>query len=229
MGYLIQGQEVTLPVEIRDARVAAATFLLPANPVQELIAATGLEVARLPLGRAMCSVAFVRYVDGDLGQYNEIAFAVMVRHHDGRKGMAPYIHQLPVDEGFTLEAGQTIWGFPKFMTQSTLAVDARGASVSLSEGDDHILTMAVRRGPLAMPDREMPLDAYSFRDGVLRRTRWQTSNHGTRARPGGATLVVGDRHPMAAELPSVGLPRRAVMSSTVDRMRARFEEPEVCN
>lgn len=229
MGYLIQGQEVTLPVEIRDARVAAATFLVPADPVQALIAGTGLQVARLPRGRAMCSLAFVRYEDGDLGRYNEIAVAFMVRHHDGRKGMAPYIHQLPVDQGFTLEAGQTIWGFPKFMTESTIASDDSAASVSLSEGDEHILTLAVRRGPVGLPDREMPLDAYSFRDGILRRTRWQTVNEGTRARPGGATLVVGRRHPMARELRSVGLPRRAVMTSTVQRMRARFEEPEVCN
>ena len=229
MGYLIQGQEVTLPVEIRDARVAAATFLIAADPVQSLIDHTGLEVARLPFGRAMCSVAFVRYEDGDLGQYNEIAVAFMVRHHDGRKGMAPYIHQLPVDQAFTLEAGQTIWGFPKFMTQSTIAADTSGSSVSLSEGDTHILTLAVRRGPVAFPDREMPLDAYSFREGVLRRTRWHTVNDGTRGRPGGATLVLGRGHPMAEELRSVGLPRRAVMTSTVDRMRARFEEPEVCN
>ena len=229
MGYLIQGQEVTLPVEIREARVAAATFLVPADSVQALIRHTGLQVARLPLGRAMCSLAFVRYVDGDLGQYNEIAVAFMVRHHDGRKGMAPYIHQLPVDQPFTLEAGNTIWGFPKFMTESTIASDTNGASVSLSEGDRHILTMAVRRGPVAFPDREMPLDAYSFRDGVLRRTRWETANEGTRGRPGGATLVLGDGHPMAEELRRVGLPRRAVMTSTVDRMRARFEEPEVCN
>ena len=228
MGYLIQGQEVTLPVEIRDARVAAATFLVPADPVQSLIAHTGLEVARLPLGRAMCSLAFIRYEDGDLGKYNEIAVAFMVKHHDGRKGMAPYIHQLPVDQGFTLEAGQTIWGFPKFMTASTIASDSRGASVSLAEGDTHILTLAVRRGPVGLPDREMPLDAYSFRDGVLRRTRWETANEGTRGRPGGATLVLGASHPMAEELRRVGLPRRAVMTSTVDRMRAWFQEPEVC-
>ncbi len=34
---------------------------------------------------------------------------------------AAFIHHLPVDQSFTLEAGRTIWGFPKIMADFTVS------------------------------------------------------------------------------------------------------------
>ena len=42
---------------------------------------------------------------------------------------------------------------------------------------------------------------------------------------GGATLELGN-HPIADDLRSLGLPRSAVMSVWMERMRGRFESPE---
>ena len=47
------------------------------------------------------------------------------------------------------------------------------------------------------------------------------SAEGVAGRPGGATLVLGD-HPMADELRSLGLPKRALFSSSAARMPATF-------
>ena len=33
---------------------------------------------------------------------------------------AAYVHHLPVDQAFTLEAGRTIWGYPKGMADFTI-------------------------------------------------------------------------------------------------------------
>jgi hypothetical protein len=230
MGYVIQGREVTMPVEVRDASVAAATFLVPAGPVRRLVSPTGLEVATVPGGRAVCSLAVIDYKDNDLGDYNEVAVVFMVRPHDdaGGKGMAPYIHRLPVDQEFTCEAGRGIWGFPKWVASIDVRDEGRARSMVLTDEGRHVLTLSIRGGGLPLPSRELPLQAYSFRDGVLRRTPWMTRNSGVRGRVGGVTVVLGDGHPMADELRSVGLPRRAVMSSTVGRMQATFGEAEVC-
>jgi hypothetical protein len=67
---------------------------------------------------------------------------------------------------------------------------------------------------------------YSLADGVLRRTAWTTSAEGTGGRIGGTTLILGD-HPMAHELRSLGLPRRALFSSSSRQMRASFAAAEV--
>jgi hypothetical protein len=225
--HRVQGQDVRMPVEIRDASVAAATFLVDAAAVRRLLAPTGLRPATMPGGRALCSVAFVDYIDGDLGKYHEVAVAFVVKPHDGRGRTAVYIHRLPVDQGFTLEAGRTIWGFPKFMSESTITDDGRTRTVDLREDGAPILTLAVRRSPVPLPAPRMSLPSYSYLDGVLRRTAWETQNDGVAVRPGGARLTLGGHHPMAEELRSLGMPKGALMSMTVRRMRATFQEPEV--
>lgn len=222
--HLVQGREIAMPVEVRDARVAAATWLVPAGPARRLVAGTGLEPAA-KLGRAILSLAFIEYRDGDLGEYNEIAVALVCRPESGGPA-APYIHRLPVNQGFTLEAGVSIWGFPKWMTESDISWTP-SSRVELRDDGQYVLSCEVKPGWIPLPARPTSMNTYSFRDGVLRRTRWETSNHGGRARPGGARLRLGRAHPMAAELASLGLPKRAFMTTTVARMQARFHEPEI--
>jgi hypothetical protein len=69
------------------------------------------------------------------------------------------------------------------------------------------------------------VDAYSHADGVLRRTAWSMEPAGVRGRPTGAVLSLGD-HPIAKELRSLGLPGRAVFSSTIDHVRMQFQAPD---
>jgi hypothetical protein len=224
--FEIQGRTVTLPVEVRDARVAAATFLVPAAAAQQAVDPTGLAVRRLPAGRAVCSLAFIDYRDNDLGQYHEVAIAFLVRPHDGSKGVGAYIHQLPVDGEFTCEAGRTIWGFPKFIAEAPITEREGRRSVQLHEGGRSILALSIGRRPLPMPGREATANAYSFLDGVLRCTPWTVRPTGVRGGPGGARLDLGD-HPIADELRSLGLPKRAAFSSTIDRMGASFGPAQV--
>ncbi|HMF83795.1 MAG TPA: acetoacetate decarboxylase family protein [Acidimicrobiia bacterium] len=235
--YTIQGHEVTVPVEVRDAGASTASFLVPAAAAQDLIGSSGLDVAEPLPGRAVCSLAFMRYLDGDLGPYHEFAVAFLVRH----KGMEPasavtksaevargfigaFIHQLPVNQEFTLEAGRCIWGFPKFLADIDLDQTGPVVRAELRHDGDHVLSLSIRRG-MTMPARGSGLDAYSLADGVLRRTAWSMQPAGVRGRPGGAELTLGD-HPIAKELRGIGLPRRAAFSSTIDHVRMQFQAPD---
>jgi hypothetical protein len=235
--YTIQGHEVTIPVEVRDASASMASFLAPAAAAQDLIASSGLDVAEPIPGRAVCSLAFMRYLDGDLGPYHEFAVAFLVRH----RGMEPasavtksaevargfigaFIHQLPVNQEFTLEAGRGIWGFPKSLADIDVDLTGRVARCELRHDGEHVLSLSIRRG-VTMPARGSSVDAYSYADGVLRRTAWSMQPTGVRGRPGGAELILGD-HPIAKELRSLGLPRRAAFSSTIDHVRMQFQAPD---
>ena len=134
---------------------------------------------------------------------------------------------LPVDQEFTCAAGRDIWGFPKGVT--SIDIDeappgtrraGSGTTVRLVDDGAHVLTLTMASGGrIRLPSQAPP--SYSFADGVLRRTEWTTSSSGTTGRPGGATLVLGD-HPMADELRSLGLPKRALFSSSAASMRATF-------
>lgn len=240
--WSILGREVVAPVVVRRAAQWSVQYLVPAAAAQRLVSPTGLEVTGPVPGRALMALAACRYDDTDLGPYHEVAVSFVVRRHDGparasatqrlrelATGMiGVYIHRLPVDQEFSCAAGRDIWGFPKSVTSIDIdepgpgpAGSGTGTSVRLVDGGSHVLTLSVAAGGrLRLPSQAPP--TYSWADGVLRRTTWTTSAEGSSGRIGGATLVLGD-HPMADELRSLGLPRRALFSSSSAQMRASFD------
>jgi hypothetical protein len=244
--YEVLGRTIGLPVEVRRAAQWGVQYLVPAAAAQRLVDPTGLEVTGPVPGRALMALAVCRYDDTDLDPYHEVAVSFVVRRHDaprpattaarlrefGSGAIGAYIHRLPVDQEFTCAAGRDIWGFPKWVT--TIDIDepdrgtggaGTGTTVRLVDDGVHVLTLTMASGgPLKLPSQAPP--SYSYRDGVLRRTEWTSSTEGVTGRFGGATLVLGD-HPVADGLRSLGLPKRALFTSSAAQMRASFGAAEV--
>jgi hypothetical protein len=239
-GYAIAGRTVTLPVQIREARQWATTWLVPASAAQAMIDYSGLEVAQPLPGKAIFSLAFVDYLDGDLDAYHEVAFSLVVRRHDApppasawdharafRTGdTGAFIHDLPVDQEFTREAGTTIWGYPKWIADIELTPMNGATACTVSCEGRHQFTLWVRdRGLLPFPAQMPP--TYSWREGVLRRTTWDLEVSGGTTRPGGARLSLGAAGPLVRTLRRLRLPRHALMSATAPRLSSTFGAPEV--
>jgi len=243
--YEVLGRTLGLPVVVRRAAQWGVQYLVPAAAAQRIVEPTGLEVTGPLPGRALVALAVCRYDDTDLDAYHEVAVSFVVRSHDAPRGattaqrlrefatggIGAYIHRLPVDQEFTCAAGRDVWGYPKWIT--TIDIDVpdpgsgrgTGTTVRLVDEGVHALTLTMAAGgPIRLPSQAPP--SYSFRDGVLRRTEWTTAADGVSGRFGGATLVLGD-HPMADELRTLGLPRRAVFTSHAAQMRASFGAAEV--
>jgi len=244
--WQVLGRTIGLPVEVRQAAQWGVQYLVPAAAAQRIVDPTGLEVTGPLPGKALMALAVCRYDDTDLDSYHEVAVSFVVRPHDAPPGpsaldrvrefatgsIGAYIHRLPVDQEFTCAAGRDIWGYPKWIT--TIDIDepdpgdrrsGSGTTVRLVDDGVQVLTLTLAGGgPVKLPSQAPP--SYSFRDGVLRRTPWEMTAEGVAGRPGGATLVLGD-HPMADELRSLGLPKRALFSSSATHMRATFGPAEV--
>lgn len=221
----VMGREVTIPVQVRSARSWFASFAVPAAVAQRIVAPAGLEPARMPGGRSMLSLAFVRYIDGDLDPYNEVAVAFLVADPTGGKGKGAYIHRLPVNQEFTCAAGREIWGFPKFVTPIEINEELRADRAVLTVDGRMALAMTLRRG-IPAPMRSTALDAFAFRDGVLRRTRWELRGSASRMRLGGARVELGTGE-IADELRSLGLPKRALMSGCIGDVQMTFQAAEI--
>ncbi len=235
--YVIQGKTVTVPVVVRDATSMSAVFVVSATAVRRLIAHPQLHVAELFPGRALCVVAAIEYRDNDLGQYNEVSVAFFVKHGGGRplpffgmiaglraRQIGAYIHRLPVTTSFSRDAGRDIWGFPKTVDDIGFHDEAGRRSCTLAVDGVHALTLSIARGGRRRM-RDMAQDVYACRDGVLWKTPSTMGGDAVGMRLGGARLVLG-HHPIAAELRSLGLPKRALTSTWVGRMHARFEAPQ---
>ncbi len=231
--HTIAGTVLTMPVRIRKADVHTAMFSVDAAAAQRLVDYSGLQVCQHRPGRAVVNLMLVRYIDGDLGQYHEFGTAVMVNPPGSQaRGLralgdaAAFIHHLPVDQSFTLEAGRTIWGFPKIMADFTVHDSGGFGCFSFDVGADgqHIAGIDFGRGlpvPSRFTSRPQVLKTYTFADGSTREVPWEMRVRGVRGRIGGATLRLGD-HPYGKELASLGLPRRAMVSGSVANVEMTF-------
>lgn len=236
--FRIQDQIVSLPVWVRDASVMFASFLVPTRAAKAVIGNPRVELAEVFPGRAMASLAAIEYRENDLGQYNELAIAFVVRLGGGRAlpfvgmtidsmrgNIGTYIHRLPVTTEFSRDAGRTIWGLPKTVEKISIREENGQHIATLTSGDDHVLTLKVRNGG-KRTFHDAPLVALATLDGVLRKTPFSASGSGLGFRLGGAELTLG-QHPIADELRFLGLPRRAMMSGSVEKMSARYDAAEV--
>ncbi|OBB44599.1 acetoacetate decarboxylase family protein [Mycobacterium sp. 852002-51961_SCH5331710] len=232
--HTIAGTVLTMPVKIRKAHQHMAMFSVNADAAQRMIDYSGLRVCRFLPGRAIVVLMLMRYEDGDLGQYYEYGTNVMV-NPPGSDASGPralqsagaFIHHLPVDQAFTLEAGTKIWGYPKVMSEFTIR-DGHTYSFDVSIDGQFAVGMDFRPGlaaPAAFTSKPQAHPTYSYRDGVLRRTVGEMRLSDVRYRPGGARVRLGE-HPYAKELASLGFPKRALFSSSAANVEMSFADAE---
>jgi len=231
--YTIQGRSVTFPVNVRHATAGSATYLVPAEPARAMLPISEIEIAEVLPGKALLSLAIIDYKDNDLGDYNEVSVAFFVRRrgHGGipylgnildmlKSRLGTFITHLPVDQAFTCEAGSVIWGFPKTVQQIDFEYGVDRASCRLVYDGVHALTLSLPRGG----NRSLPestLTGYTSIEGVAHRNDFTSGAEGFGVRFGGAELRLGEG-PIADQLRSLGLPKRALMTTWMEKMYASF-------
>jgi hypothetical protein len=229
-----------MPCHVRDACSATATWLVGKRAAQALLPGPELEIAEVMPGRGLLSIACIDYRDNDLGDYNEVSIAFFVRKRgdhrgvpylgaaaDMMRGLLPtYILHLPVNQSFTCEAGRMIWGFPKTVDEIDFDTTGDRARCIWNKDGQNVLKISMPIGG----KRDFPeqtLWTYSYIDGALHQTSFASSAENLGVRMGGVKLALG-AHPIADELRSLGLPKPALMSMWMGKMRGRFEAAERC-
>ncbi len=221
--YSILGEKIEVPVEVREAQACSSVFPVDPVAVRELLSGTGLEPVRIA-GRALCALAFVRHLDTDLGPYHEFAFAPLAQL-PGRRGSAgAYIRWLPVNQTFTCAVGRELWGFPKEIADIRIEPHGRGRRCEVRLDGRLVVALDVPGGvPAPAGPVGGSMQTYTHRDGVLRGTPWVMHPANVRMRPGGSRIELGD-HPIADEMRALGLPARALFTSSFGSLRMTFQE-----
>jgi hypothetical protein len=165
-----------------------------------------------------------------LGQYLEYGTNVMVNppgsNASGLKALqsaGALVHHLPVDQAFTLEAGRSIWGYPKVMADFTIR-EGRHFGFDVSIDGQFAVGMDFKPG-LAVPSRftskTQVQPTYAHLDGVTRETVGEFKSIGVHYRPGGVSMHLGN-HPYARELASLGFPKRALFSGSTANVEMSY-------
>lgn len=226
--YEIQGRTVALPVLVRDASAGVAFFEVDAAAAARFLPGEAFEVVESSPGRAQLLVALIDYRDNDLGDYLEVGLTLFVRPAGSTdpEDDGTFIVHLPVDQAFTCEAGNAIWGFPKSVQEIT-ADHREGSSAWTLVMDGRLVARITvpRGGTDEMP--QLPIHTYTYVDGEPRRTRFAQGGTGAQVVLGGegVSLELGD-HPIAEELGRLGLATgaEAVMSTWTEHLQASFDE-----
>lgn len=230
--HTIAGTVLTMPVRVRKAAQHMAMFSVDADAAQRMIDYSGLRVCRFRPRRAVAVLMLMHYVDSDLGEYYEYGTNIMVNppgsNASGLRALqsaGAFIHHLPVDQAFTLEAGRNIWGYPKVMADFAIR-DGKNFSFDVTIDGRFAVGMDFRPGfPVPAPSKPQAPPTYSHLDGVTRETVGVMRPSGVRYRPGGVTVRLGD-HPYAQELAALGLPKRAMLSGSADNVDMTFADAQ---
>jgi len=245
--YEIQGRRVTLPMRVGHARAGIAAYSADTVAVAASLPADLAPVEIRP-GRSLVLFQLVDYLDNPLGDYAEGVVASVVRPLADATGPVVegplagvagsiesaravlgghhgiFVHHMPVDQAFTREAGEVIWGFPKTLDTLDLRMSDARAGLRWATPDGEILELTLPRGGrLTVPPG--PGTAYTHAAGRTWRTALTFQGTGARFGPGGARLRLGT-HPIADQLRALGLSRRALFSAWVDHAVMDFEAAE---
>lgn len=247
---IVSGREISFPVPVVAASVSGAMFLGRAGVARRLIAggrqsavldAAGAEPVSLPGGRTPVSVIHVRYHDvpgNVLGAYHEIGLAFQLKVPG--VGTRVHIHELPVDQDFTLAAGNELWGFPKWKgdmvgTAGGALDDARLGAVGSGGASGIDLTLDTRIGLPLPGSQSIGMNCIQVLDGEPVLVGAKAKVSGGRIRVGGGTRIAlaagaGDGDPdvarFTAAVRELGLDRaRAVATFSFENFTAQFPAP----
>lgn len=232
---VVQGRRVTYPVVVRRAASASATYVVDAAAARAMLPAPDLDVVEILPGRTFFSLACIDYIDNDLGDYNEVSLAFFVRERSAPKGIpylktgldffrgrvSTFIFWLPVDQSFTREAGETMWGFPKTIETIDFEHSGERAECTLTSAGQHVLSLSMPcTGTRSLPENAMT--TYTIKNGRTHATRFVSRSTGVGFFRSGVEFTLGD-HPMADKLRSLGLPKAPLAAVWMDHMHATFD------
>jgi len=224
--WTIQGETVTLPVTITDARMTAAVFTAPAAAARSVLDGVPLEPFTI-FGRAITLLMAIHYPQWALKTYDEVGVGLLARGPGGRPGL--HIVDLPVTGAFTREAGQDFWALPKWLMSADLSFGAAATEVTVRDGDAEVLHATIRNGSWRLPFRtRVSLPSWSYLDhgaqaGRLLRGRLPMRLSGARVGRGGFAVRLGE-HPMTRKMRALGMLGRPLLTVTGARLQGKLGE-----
>jgi hypothetical protein len=238
--YQINGQTVTLPVNVNNAAMLMNVFTVNTAKAQALIADSGFKVVEILPGKALMQLLAVDYRENDLGDYNEAAivfpvttpgeskplpfFGALSRMMRGQ--LANFVYRMPVNQGFTTHAGRFIWGFPKWVCHVDIDFGPKTAYAQFHDDGEAVFSISAATGGKARAKPQVA-PSLAIRNKQAWKTLGTTEGEGVTFKLGGQLPEIGEKHPLAMILRDLGLPKKPLLTVSISKAKMVFDGPEV--
>ena len=203
---LIQGREITFPMEVADFDAATLMFSVPSAAAQALIPGDAFEVVATD-GVAQLVMALCDYHENPWGDYLEINLGFLARPTGAPADViGSFVYRMPVDQEFTCEAGNRVMGFPKTVEDLSVRYDDGRVTFAMADQGTPILTVSFPAAPATGEPGRVESVSYSYLDGVPHATSLAMDLGTGFVDPADVLIDLG-AGPVADELRSLGLPK----------------------
>ena len=156
---------------------------------------------------------------------NVPGFATLAGHR--RRQLHGWVHHLPVTTEAAFSGGVELFNFPKFIAGIEFEESDTQRACRLSEGREHILTLTGKRIPTPRSEQfQLFSHLWMDRQPQTAEAKFNGIELGISLRGDAASLELGDRHPIAAELAGLLVSRRPVEYVYIPRFEAILYGPE---
>lgn len=238
--FLIDGKPIELPLTVDDASMMMNAFLVDSTVAQSMIEGSGFRVVELFPGKAILQLLCVDYRVNPLGSYNEgaIIFPVLTPgekkpfpifgtlRHLAKNSLGMYVYRMPVDQEFTTHGGRFIWGFPKWPSKIDFDFGESSATGRFVDEGELVYGITAKTGGNTVI-KDQRAASLAIRDGRAWKTYGTNCGSGMTFSLGGEAPEIGDSHPLALELRSLGLPKKPIFTVAMKNTRMVFGGPEV--
>ncbi len=222
----IDGVSIDFPMVVDDMRQLTLTYTVPIEPARALLPGDAFEVVEIAPGQAMFLVALVDYVSNPWGDYNEVNLGLLAQPVGQPERAGAFVYRMPVDQPFTMKAGNAVLGLPKTVEELTVDYDDGAGTVTVRLATNGVDAMSVRFPRTLTNDAPTATETstYSYLDGVPTELPLSIEMGAAVIDPAQVEMVLGAGD-VADELASLGLPCAPDMAVYGEGLRGTFLAP----
>ena len=220
----IDGRSIDFPMVVDDMRQLTLTYTVPIEPARALLPGDAFEVVEIAPGQAMFLVALVDYVVNPWGDYNEVNLGLLAHPVGQPERAGAFVYRMPVDQEFTMKAGNAVLGLPKTVEDLTYTYEGDSVLVRLASGGDEVLTVRFPRSLTEDAPTATETVTYSYLDGVPTELPLTIEMGAAFIDPGEVEMALG-HGAIADELRSLGLPTAPDMAVYGEELSGTFLPP----
>lgn len=223
----IQNRAISFPMDVDELNAATLVFPVPAGPAAALLPGDAFEAVESVPGSATLVIAAVDYRRNPWGDYDELNLGLLARPVGAPpEVVGSYVWRMPVNQGFTCEAGNRVMGFPKTVEDITVAytgeLGAGEVSFRLEVGGVRALTLRMPRAAATGPLERITAESYSYLDGAPFATPLEMDVGTGLVDAAEVVLDVGEGT-VADELRALGLPAAPDLATWGEGLSATFQ------